>query len=182
MTWRSVAVYWVLATVVGTNLYAEWRARNPFEAEAVLPQAAIVVADSAPIDGVVATRGSLALDVRRVSERWTVQQPAGLQLQPDLIDALIDTLTTIAPVEIVEEAAGRGREFGLSPPLFTVRLDSGPRTLATVELGYRNPTRTAVYARLAGEDRVYLLGLNAQYYVELLYEEVDRQLAGLRRG
>lgn len=181
MTWRSVAVYWLLALAVGANLTVEWRARNPVHMEVALPVAAIIVASGAEIDGVVTTRGSLALEMRQVAGRWTLQSPPGLAVQPDLIEALVDTLTSIPPVEIIEETGERMGEFGLQPALFTVRVDAGPRTLATVELGYRNPTRTAVYARIHGEDRVYLLGLNAQYYVELVYEEVDKQLAGMRR-
>jgi hypothetical protein len=181
VSWRSVIVYWVLALVVGANVYVEWRARNPVHAAVVLPVNAIVVAEGSEIDGVVTMRGSLSLDIRRVGGRWTIQSPTGLAVQPDLIEALVDTLTSIPPVEIVEEAGERPDQFGLTPPLFTVRLDLGPRTIATIELGYRNPTRTAVYARILGEDRVYLLGLNAQYYIELIYEEIDKQLAGMRR-
>ncbi|MEE8310841.1 MAG: DUF4340 domain-containing protein [Candidatus Binatia bacterium] len=181
MTWRSVTVYWLLALVVGGNLYVEWRARNPVQVEVALPVAAIVIIEGAEIDGIVTTRGSLALGIRQVAGRWMLQSPPGLAVQSDLIEALVETVTSIPPVEIIEETGERMAEFGLEPALFTLRLDAGPRTLATIELGYRNPTRTAVYARVRGEARVYLLGLNAQYYVELIYEEVDKQLAGMRR-
>ncbi len=160
MTWRSVAVYWVLGVALAGVVYTDWRANNPVEAEIERPASPVVVAD-APIDGVVARHGERILEIRREDDRWRLQQPAGVRL----------------PSEIVEEADTRADEFGLAPPMFSIRLETGQRTLATVDLGKRNPTRTAVYARVQGVERIYLLGLNARYYAELIYEEIDKQLS-----
>jgi hypothetical protein len=176
VTWRSVAVYWVLGVALAGVVYTDWRANNPVEAEIERPASPVVVAD-APIDGVVARHGERILEIRREDDRWRLQQPAGVRLPSDLVDALVDTLITLSPVEIVEEADTRADEFGLAPPMFSIRLETGQRTLATVDLGKRNPTRTAVYARVQGVERIYLLGLNARYYAELIYEEIDKQLS-----
>ena len=193
MTWRSVVVYWVLAAALGVHLYGEWSARRPIEDIIDRPREPIVTATASAIDTLVIRRGTLELRAKKVDDRWMLQSPPGIEVQPDLIAALVDTLTSIPPIEIIseagaDEAAGptagphNENQFGLDPPLFEVRLDAGPRTVDTVELGARNPTRTAVYAKLESADTLYLLGLNAQYYVELIYEQVDRQLAGARQG
>jgi hypothetical protein len=43
-----------------------------------------------------------------------------------------------------------------------------------VLLGARNPAQTAVYARREGKPDVVLLGLNVQYYIELVIEALQR--------
>jgi hypothetical protein len=44
-------------------------------------------------------------------------------------------------------------------------------------LGELSPTRTAVYARKSGSDDIALIGLNAKYYIDLVFENVRRQRA-----
>ena len=181
MTWRSVAVYWVLGVILASVVYTEWRTRNPVDVEIERPASPVVVAD-APIDGVVARHGEMVLEIRKEDDRWRLRRPSGASLPSDLVDALVDTLITLPPVEIVEEVDSRADEFGLAPPMFSIQLETGQRTLATVDLGKRNPTRTAVYARLKGAERIYLLGLNARYYAELIYEEIEKQRESGRQG
>ena len=39
-----------------------------------------------------------------------------------------------------------------------------------MKLGARNPTQTAIYAQTSSSPRVLLVGVNVQYYADLLYE------------
>jgi len=171
VTWRSVMVYWVLAFVVAAQLVFTMRERAVSEKPAESVAAPIVQAPAASVDTISTETRAGALELRKEAGRWRVESPPGLNVSSDLVGAFVDTLTTIPPVEILPDVPDTLPAYGLEPPLARVRLAAGGRALATVELGERNPTRTAVYARRRDDRHVYLLGLNAQYYLELLYEQ-----------
>ncbi len=100
----------------------------------------------------------------------------------DLVDALLESLEALPPVELVAEGAEDPARFGLDPPEVTLHFATSTGN-TSIALGARNPTRTAVYARRGGENRVYLIGLSARYYVDLLFEPgpIARE-AGAARG
>lgn len=171
MTWRSVVVYWTLAAAVAAQLAFTVRERAASEEPAKPVAVPIVQATPASVDSIRTETRAGVLQMRKEAGRWQVESPPGVTVSSDLVGAFIDTLTTVPPVEILPEAPDKLTAYGLEPPLATVRLAAGAKALAVVELGQRNPTRTAVYARRPDDDHVYLLGLNAQYYLELLYEQ-----------
>jgi hypothetical protein len=174
MTWRHVLVYWVLAAIVGGLVYVG------IERDAAIPPAApevasLVTTSLARIDDVTVRRGSATLAFGRESDRWVLKSPAGFRVTSDLVAALLDTLASIPPIERLSTDGRGSGPFGLSPPEAEVVLDGPDVEPVTVDIGSRNPTGTAVYAAVAGDDSVYLLGLNAQYYLELVFDEVARQ-------
>jgi hypothetical protein len=178
VSWRRIALYYGLSAVLGLYLYVHHLWTTPNLPEAKTDTTPIADIDSQRPDTVVLEHRGLEVEAGRLGRRWVLRKPPGLSVTSDLLDALIDTLTTIPPIEIVADASAKDEEYGLSPPLTHVELLSGGKVLASLYLGKRNPTRTAVYAGREGDDRVYLLGLNAQYYVELIYEDISRQMAG----
>jgi len=46
---------------------------------------------------------------------------------------------------------------------------SGGKTMK-IKLGARNPPQTAIYAQTNTKPRILLVGVNVQYYADLLYE------------
>ena len=168
MSWRSVLVYWVLAAVVVGQLAFTLRSRETPVDQSTEVAAPIVDASTA-IDGIRVERGDDVREFRIESGRWQAENPDNA-VSSDLIAALIDTLTTIPPVEILASGATDPANYGLAPPQTVVRMASRGEPLATVEMGNRNPTRTAVYAHRPDLGRSYLLGLNAQYYLDLIFE------------
>jgi len=176
VTWRSVAVYWVLAALVGANFYATWLEHRPV---AALPEERPPVMVDVPanqIDSATIRFGSQVLVFRRQDGRWTLVEPAGLDVSADLIEALVDTVTSTPPVEVLADVPESLEQYGLDRPPAVVELASGGTRVATLQFGVRNPTRTAAYARSVDGGTVYLVGLNALYYIELIGEDVDRQI------
>ena len=102
-------------------------------------------------------------------------EPAGAVVPPDLVDAAVATLTAGQVSEVVADGARGGdlTVFGLATPSSTIVLttngENGSRDV-TVLFGDMNPTRTALYARLADDPRAYLVGLNVRYYEDLIFE------------
>jgi hypothetical protein len=94
-----------------------------------------------------------------------------------VIDAVLDSFATLPPIEIVSPGKDDENQFGLVPPRMRIRIEQGGELISTVVLGELSPTRTAVYARKSGSDEVALIGLNAKYYIDLVFENVRRQRA-----
>ena len=180
MSWRAIGTYYVLALVMGIYLFARFGFVGPEEPRPETTAVPLVAANAGAADRLLVTRDRLELEAEREGERWSLAKPVGLEITSDLVEAFLDTLTTIPPIEILPATPTSGNEYGLLPALTTIEISSGDELLARVKLGKRNPTRTAVYASKEGEEVVYLLGLNAQYYVELIFEDITRQLGGFR--
>jgi hypothetical protein len=171
VTWKSVGVYWVLAALVAVELaWSLQQRQGPDEPERATLVPAIEAAAS-DIDRLRAERGPDALEFKKEAGRWVLESPAQGMVASDLVAALIDTLTTVPPVEMLAEHGSKLAAYGLEPPQMSVRMASAGAPVATLELGARNPTRTAVYARRPDIDKLYLLGLNAQYYLDLIFEQ-----------
>jgi hypothetical protein len=174
MTWRHVLVYWLLAAIVGGIVYAsiERDAATPPPAPEIAP---LVATPLARISDVTVRRGTETIAFARENDRWVLKSPKGFHVTSDLVAALLDTLASIPPIERLSTDGRASGPFGLSPPEAEVVLRGPDVEAVTVDIGSRNPTGTAVYAAIAGDDSVYLLGLNAQYYLELVFDEVARQ-------
>jgi len=179
MSWRRIAAMYGLSLVLGLYIYAvEGRRAGEVEIDkvAALP---IVPMLSSRVTTLAIRWENAAIRLQREGENWEVLQPVGANVPSDLVSAVLDTLTTIAPIEVISGDDIDADEFGLAHPLARLRIEGDRDEPFEVSLGGTNPTRTAIYAATAEDDNVYLIGLAASYYVQLLYEELGRQeLAG----
>jgi len=169
MTWRRAGTYFGLFVV----LTAYYVATEP-SSQAGKPQlpARRSFLEIAPEDVQAVAIESNGLTVRCVRDgaRWRTEQPARATVPSDLVGALVDQLTQVPDVEVVDEQGERAAQFGLVPPQGTVKLILKSGRAIAVALGARNPAQTAVYGRVEGATRVVLLGLNVRYYQELIVQ------------
>jgi hypothetical protein len=175
MSWRAVSVvYAILALLLALVLVVD---RQP-AVEAPPPDAAAVRSllgvEPSAVRAVVFRRGETQVRAERADGRWRTLGPAGAAVPPDLVDAAVATLTAGQVSEVVADGARPGdlASFGLANPSSSIVLTTdgaGSAHEVTVLLGDRNPTRTAVYARRAEDERVYLVGLNLRYYEDLIF-------------
>lgn len=176
MTWPRAFMYLAIWAVLSAYYAAFERA----------PQAPVVPAETR--DGGqqlvpfraedITTFGLEANGVRLRCERrdgqWRVLEPAGAPVPSDLIAAMIATLTELPPVQIVPLTQdGAAGDFGLDARAVRLTLGDGAEQ-TRLQLGARNPSQTAVYARREGAEDVVLVGVNVQYYVDLLIEALRR--------
>ena len=188
MSWKRICIYWLVAAILGLHLYqvglsTVWETGG--DPSSARPFVELSPVQLTALDGVLLKWADLAVELNREAKggRWKVAAPAqGLGVTSDLIDALIDTLATIPAIEVVATDEESREQFGFDPPSAELTLSGGSTVLAALQFGRRNPTRTAVYARMRGSNTVYLLGLNAQYYVELIGDEVEKQLDNFEPG
>jgi hypothetical protein len=85
------------------------------------------------------------------------------------VTSFVENLTPEKEVQVIEEAAKDLSAYGLDHPRVTVSV-KGKNILATVLLGDRNPTGSAVYVRKENSTQVVLLGSSVSHYEELIFE------------
>jgi hypothetical protein len=175
MTWRHVMLYWIGAFLLGGWLYVDSRMEGGPARDTADTVPPLVTAPVQGFDEVVVVRGSTELRFGAREGRWTLVQPTDLRVTADLVPALLDTLSSLPPIEKLTRESRHAPQFGLDPPQSRVLLRTSGATVTVVAIGRRNPTRTAVYAAVDDAEDVYLIGLNAQYYLELLFDEIARQ-------
>lgn len=176
MSWPRIALYYALAIALAVYLQGELRRLHPVVEAPVATTLPFLEAVPERIDRLRAETDDLSIEFHRRDGRWVVAEPAGVVSPSDIIDAVLESLTSLPPIEIVADSAEHG-QYGLNPPRIRVRIEAGGEILSTIAFGELNPTRTAVYAKKSGKEEIYLLGLNSRYYLDLIFENVRRQLA-----
>jgi hypothetical protein len=88
--------------------------------------------------------------------------------------ALADLLEGAKTVEIVSTDPKDLAEFGLDQPKGEVILAAASKKEPIdIVFGNENPTHTAVYARIQGSPKIFLLGANLEYYQTLMFQWVE---------
>jgi len=176
VSWPRIAVYYLLAIALAVYLQGELRRRHPVVEAPVATTVPFLSAVPERIDRLRAETDDLSIEFRRRDGRWVVTEPEGVVSPSDIVDAVLESLTSLPPIDVVADRAEQG-QYGLNPPRIRVRIEAGGEILSTIAFGELNPTRTAVYAKKSGKEEIYLLGLNARYYLDLVFENVRRQIA-----
>jgi hypothetical protein len=171
MTWRRAALYWALFLVLGVYYVAAER-EPAGQAAAHLTRAPFLTVPEDQIVAVQVQRGPTVVRCRRLAGRWKVVDPPDGRAPADLIAGLIANLTQLPDVEVVAQKPADLTQFGLAPPASQLVLTPASGDPITVRLGNRNPAGTALYAQRSNSDGVFLIGLNVDYYEDLLFQGV----------
>jgi hypothetical protein len=171
LSWKATVAYWALAAVFGAYYLAAEKRPAP-KNEMQLARERVLNVYSDDIAAVTFRRDAREIRCELKDKRWKVVKPEGANLPPDLVAALVENLTDKQEAEEItkQPTPEEITTFGLDSNAPTVELESKQGTKYTVTLGARNPPQTAIYARTSVAPRVFLIGLNVQYYADLLYE------------
>lgn len=176
MSWPRILLYYALAAALTFHLVGVARQREAAVAPAKAADAPFLEAVPERIDRVRLESDEGAVQFERHDGKWVTTEPEGLAPPGDVIDAILESLTTLPPIEIVSDGIQHEGQFGLVPPRVRIRIEQGGELVSTIALGELSPTKTAVYAKKSGKDEVALIGLNAKYYIDLVFENVRRQM------
>lgn len=172
MSWRRVAViYAVLLALAGWVFVVDPGAPDAEMPAPVAAAPSLLDTEASAVTALTFRREGKVVRAQRVEQRWTVIEPNGVKIPPDLFDATVATLTVGQPAEeLSQEPANADAAYGLATPATTLEVslgESAPPIL--VSLGDENPTRTAVYARRSDRPAIFLVGLNLRYYIDLVF-------------
>ena len=128
------------------------------------------------IDAVTVTRGAEKIHYTRMADghSYKLAEPDGKFIPQDLMRALADLFEGAKTVDVVSTDPNALAEFGLDNPKGEVILENASKKQPiNIFFGNENPTHTAVYARIEGSPKIFLLGANLEYYQTLMFQWVE---------
>jgi hypothetical protein len=169
MSWSRIALYYVFfaaATLAYYHVSSE--TPGPGETAEVNTLLDVAVGSLVHVDLV---DGKRRVSFRSEAGRWKVVEPGG-HAPADLLKSFVVTLIETQPAQVVAEDGQLEADYGLGAQALRVDLyEHGHEEPIRVFLGNRNPTETAVYARVEGRPEILLVGRVLQYYAERIFEE-----------
>jgi Domain of unknown function (DUF4340) len=170
LTLKSTITYWALFALLGGYYLAVERMPPPPTTAAVEREKVLnVFADE--VTSITLVRDGKEIRCERRDNRWQIVEPEGAKVPPDLVEALVENLTERKEAEeiVAQPKPEELRAFGLADGAQRADFELAGGKKASVTIGARNPSQTAVYVQTNSSPRVLLAGLTVQYYADLLY-------------
>lgn len=123
--------------------------------------------DAAKLVRVEVRRGDRTVILEQADGRWKVVQPTDRVIPYGLVQAFVEQLVDSGHGERISDDA-KDAAFGFATPNARIEAESQGGARLSLVLGTRTPAGTAVYALEEHDGRVVTVGLNLQYYVDLL--------------
>lgn len=169
MSWRRAFGYWLVAgSLLIVHLVI---VRQPPRTGSTEVRTSLVKIAPGAVRALVITGTGKHVGLAREGNQWRLQPPFA-PLPQDLVGSVVDSLSNLEAVDVVAENTDHLDQFKLDPPDVSFTLDVMNGASVQISFGSHNPNDTAVYAQRAGDPRVYLVGLEARYHVDLLLDAV----------
>jgi len=170
---RHAIIFTVLiAILLPYYLYVDQRGEAP--QAPVQKEAALL--NLSEVKAITLVRGTEKLRYEKSGDGklFRVADPPNGFIPQDLMQALASGLTGMKQVEIVADNPSSLAEFGLQDPQAELSIET-PDSDKSIRIyfGSQNPTRTAVYARVEGDPKVFLFGRNLDYYQSLMFQWIQ---------
>ena len=127
------------------------------------------------VDSITVIRGNTTIQYQATPDgkHWEIVRPAGKFIPQDLMQALVALLINAKSVEVVSTNPNDLAQFGLNQPSGELIIKNRDRKPIDIYFGSENPTGTAIYARIEGIPKIFLLGKNLEYYQTLMIQWVE---------
>jgi hypothetical protein len=172
LSWRPAIVF-TAAIAILLPFYLLYDQQFAHEVRAKVARANILDVDS--VSSVTMKRGNDTVKFESTADGrlYKVVTPPGAFVPQDLMKAITSLLIKSNEVDIISENTEDLTQYGLDHPSGQMELETPgkPQSIKLV-FGNDNPTRTAIYARVEGSKKVFLLGLDLKYYQDLMFEWV----------
>ena len=87
--------------------------------------------------------------------KWDIIEPRPLKADQDSVNSVVSTLASLSSDRLVEEKVDDLAPFGLKTPTLTVAIKKKDGKTETLLLGDETPTQSGVFAKLAGDARLF---------------------------
>lgn len=128
------------------------------------------------VDAITIRSGSESLRFQKTADGKLYQlvAPPGKFIPQDLMNAMVQLLVNAKSVEVVSDDSNDAAQFGLDHPKSELTIEAaGKPQPIRLAFGNENPTRTAIYARIEGRPKIFLLGRNLEYYQTLMFQWIE---------
>ena len=99
--------------------------------------------------------GEVTVLERGADGQWALTAPAAYRADREAVQALVNTLASLTAEKLVEEQTADFAEYGLKEPALIALVTMKDGKLHTLMLGDEVPAGSGVFARLAGEPKLY---------------------------
>jgi hypothetical protein len=168
------AILFSVLLIVLVPFYLFFDRQYAHQVQVKVERANLLAFDS--IDAVTVSRGPESVRFKKTPDGklYQVISPAGAFVPQDLMSAMTALLIKSREVDVVADSTDDLVQYGLDRPRGELLLEApGKPGPVKVVFGVENPTRTAVYAKVEGSPKIFLLGLDLKYYQDLMFEWVE---------
>jgi Domain of unknown function (DUF4340) len=107
------------------------------------------------------------------SGSWQITEPSQLNADQSAVSGAVSTLSSLNSERLVDEKASNLKQYGLEQPAVEVDITEKDNKGQKLLIGDDTPTGNAVYARLAGDPRVFTIATYTK-------SSIDKSLNDLR--
>lgn len=108
--------------------------------------------DPAAVTSVRVRQGDVTLQTKRTDDGWSGIGRRGA------VEDLLHALADLAEILVLDATEGEPADYGLDPAETVVELERSDGAPIVLLIGHRNPSATAVYARIGANGPVVLTG------------------------
>jgi hypothetical protein len=91
------------------------------------------------------------------SGKWQITAPQPLSVEQSTVSPMLSSLSSLTSERLVEEKASDLGQYGLSDPAFAATITEKNNKTQELLLGDQTPAGNAVYAKLEGDPRVFII-------------------------
>ena len=155
---RSLLILLLVAVPVGYFAWKEYDDPTPATDEKKLEKVFTVEADKIDELAIKAESGERTT-LKKTGTDWKVVEPAdggAAAVDASEISGITSNLATLEQQRVIDENAKDFKEFGLAEPRVEVTFKAGGQP-QTLHIGAKTPTGGDLYAKIAGQNRVFLI-------------------------
>jgi hypothetical protein len=156
---KSFLVLLVLALGLGAYIFFVESKREPAGDTAAVKKAKAFTTDSSKFEQieVKAESGDTTI-LRKKDGLWEITAPETMPADSTEVGNLVSSLESLEIQSVIDENPKTPKEFGLEPARFSVAFTAtGAAAPTRLEVGRKTPTGGDLYARVAGQPRVFLI-------------------------
>jgi hypothetical protein len=152
---RSFLLLLVVAAGLGAYVYFVESKKTPGDDTPKKDKVFSVEADK--IDEVtIKSESGERTTLKKNGAEWQIVQPLTAPPDPAEVSGLTSNLSSVEMQRVIDENPADLKEFGLDDPRVRVTFKAGGKE-QTLDIGQKTPTGTDLYAKLAGEKKVFLI-------------------------
>jgi len=114
--------------------------------------------------------------VSKTGDKWSLTMPKALPADQEAVASMVTSLATLTADRVVEEKPADLAPFGLGTPKEQIVISRKDGKTTTLELGDDSPVGSGVFAKLAGDPRVFVL----PSYAKTSFDKTSKDLRDKR--
>ena len=156
---RSFLVLIVIALGLGAYIFFVENKREPAGDTAAVKKDKVFTIDTAKLEQIdIKAVSGETTTLTKKDNAWQITAPEAMPTDTTEVGNLVSTIESLQIENVVDENPKTPAEFGLQPARFTVSFKTaGAAAPTTLELGRKTPTGGDLYARVAGQPKVFLI-------------------------